>query len=298
MNSVVVALANYPILFHATLSEWAKHIEDWVEEACFKGAELLVFPEYGSMVLSSCLPIEHRGNLNNELKQLQQFLPYFKSHFEALSQRYSCVIVSPSFPEYIGNRYVNRCYVFGPGGSGYQDKFHMTRFEDEVWGISSGERRLRLFEYNGILFGIQICYDVEFSVSSVLLGSKNCQLILAPSCTETLHGASRVHIGARARALEQQLYVGVSQTIGNADWSEAVDVNYGYCGFYSTPDRGFDAEGIVKIGTHNSAGWLIEELQLDLLEEVRKNGQVLNHRDHSSYLAPFSIPIDLIKLDK
>ena len=84
--------------------------------------------------------------------------------------------------------------------------------------IQSAPKKLTLFEDSWGSFGIQICYDVEFALGSQLLCSAGASLIVSPSCTETIRGATRVHIGARARALENQCYVVVSQTVGNAEW--------------------------------------------------------------------------------
>ncbi|MCC6703139.1 MAG: hypothetical protein IT221_16530 [Fluviicola sp.] len=77
------------------------------------------------------------------------------------------------------------------------------------------------------------------------MAANSAKLILAPSCTETIRGATRVHIGARARAMEQQIYVGVAQTIGNAEWSLAVDINYGFAENYASPNKNQPEEGQV-----------------------------------------------------
>jgi len=156
----------------------------------------------------------------------------------------------------------NRAFVFSPKGLvGFQDKFFMTRFENEEWGIDAAEpKQLTLFEADWGSFGIQICYDVEFTLGSQLLVQAGASLILAPSCTETIRGATRVHVGARARALENQAFTIVSQTVGNAVWSPAVDINYGFAGFYTTPDKEMPEEGIISTKQPQKIGWLIETL--------------------------------------
>ena len=70
--------------------------------------------------------------------------------------------------------------------------------------------------------GILICYDNEFPMlAHMALPNKGVELILAPSCTDTLAGAYRVRIGAQARALENQIAVLASPTVGTAPWSPA-----------------------------------------------------------------------------
>jgi predicted amidohydrolase len=111
------------------------------------------------------------------------------------------------------------------------------------------------------------------------LAANGAQLILAPSCTETIRGATRVHIGARARAMEQQVFTAVSQTINEALWSPAVDINYGYAGVYSSPDVDLPEEGILSLGTPELPGWHYQELELSKNDYLREKGQVFNYKD-------------------
>ena len=60
-------------------------------------------------------------------------------------------------------------------------------------------------------------------------------LVLAPSCTDTMHGFNRVRFSAAARALESQCYVAVTPTVGLAPWSAALDVNRGFAAVFPPP---------------------------------------------------------------
>ena len=275
---IKIALAQYPITFHRSLEDWKTHTEKWIEEACSQGAQILTFPEYGSMELTSLFSEAVRNDLKLQIDQMQELLPYFIQSFREFAQKYHCVIVAPSFPVDLGEKTVNRCFVFSENTFSYQDKHFMTRFEDESWGISSSDGVLRLFDTPFGKFGIQICFDIEFPIGGHLLAEAGAEFILVPSCTETLKGATRVHIGARARAMEQQLFTGVSQTIGEALWSPAVDINYGYTAVYTSPDGDFDNEGILAKEKAQTSGWLIETLDLSKNAEIRANGQVLNFK--------------------
>ncbi len=273
---VKLALANYPIRFHDSLEDWKKHTETWVSEASQAGAQVLVFPEYGSMELTSLF--HEQSDLLQQLEALQSVLPTFKSTFQELAKKYNCTIISSSFPVAELGKYYNRCFVFSNGKVGFQDKHFMTRFEDETWGISMSPHPLFLFETIHGNFGIQLCFDIEFPVGGHLLAQAGAAYILVPSCTETIKGATRVHVGARARAMEQQCFVGVAQTTGEALWSPAVDINYGYSAVYATPDIHFNAEGIEAIGKHQQTGWLYHTIDLKLIADVREKGQVLNFK--------------------
>src|SRR5690606_19816354 len=97
--------------------------------------------------------------------------------------------------------YRNRAWLIGPAGTaGYQDKIILTPWEKAVWGIRSGDRP-RLFETELGRIGICICYDVEFPRIARAMAEAGVDVILAPSCTDTLAGYHRVRVGAQARAL-------------------------------------------------------------------------------------------------
>ena len=116
----------------------------------------------------------------------------------------------------------------------------MTRFEREEWGISAGQH-VKVFETLLGRLAVLICYDAEFPLLARSGVEAGAQVILAPSCTDSLQGYWRVRIGAQARALEGQCYVVQSPTVGEAAWSPAVDVNYGAAGIYGPPDLGYAA---------------------------------------------------------
>lgn len=283
-----VASAQYPIQYHNTFHDWENHTEKWIREAADQNAKLLLFPEYGSMELVSLFPLEIQQNIRQQLISMQELYPDFCAFFEAMARKYSVIIVAPSFPVSVGDKTCNRACVFGPNGySGFQDKFFMTRFENEEWYIDAPTKVLSVFETKWGNFGIQTCYDIEFAIGSKLLCEAGADIILVPSCTETIRGATRVHVGARARALENQCYTVVSQTVGNAAWSPAVDINYGFAAFYSTPDSGFPEEGILATGKAQQETWSFAELDLSKLKHVKSDGQVFNAKDHQQLLYKF-----------
>lgn len=277
---MIIASAQYPITQFSKYSDWVSHAHHWVKEAVSKKAELLLFPEYGAMELTSLLKTEEQKSLSAQLQGLQPLLNEFKKTFADLATKYQCLIVAPSFPIFNDSLYINRAFIFYPDGKILsQDKQIMTRFENEEWGISPGDPLLNVFDYKGIRFGINICYDGEFPIFAQKQSLKGMQLLLHPSCTEGLAGMERVHVGARARALENQIYVVVSQTIGDAPWSIAVDINNGKAAFYSTCDHLFPTNGILQMGEHNIPKWIIQELDFSLIDEIRKTGQVFNFKD-------------------
>ncbi|MDD5322776.1 MAG: carbon-nitrogen hydrolase family protein, partial [Methylococcales bacterium] len=191
-----------------------------------------------------------------------------------------CIVHSGTFPVRIDSGiYRNRAYLFMPDGRfDYQDKLMMTRFENEQWLIKGGNG-LKCFDTEYGSIAINICYDSEFPLLARKQVEAGCVLILVPSCTDTLAGYHRVKIGCQARALENQCYVVQASLVGDAAWSEAVDVNVGAAAIYTPVDRGFPDNGILAAGTINAVQWVIAEISPGSCATVRKQGQVFNYRD-------------------
>ena len=122
-------------------------------------------------------------------------------------------------------------------------------------------------------------YDSEFPLLARKQVEAGCILILVPSCTDTVAGFNRVKIGCQARALENQCYVVQASLVGNAPWSEAVDVNVGAAAIYTPVDRGFPDNGILSEGIFNEVQWVFAEISPSACATVREQGQVFNHRD-------------------
>jgi predicted amidohydrolase len=244
---VKIALAQYPIGNFVSFAAWQAHVAHWVEDGATTGAALLVFPEYGAMELTSLLPLELQTNLKAQIPALGQYHDDFVATYAALAKRHGITIVAPTLPVEAQGAIRNRAWLLSPQGTAHQDKRQMTRFENEQWSVKGGET-LNIFDLGEAKIGIAICYDIEFPLIANAMSEAGADLILAPSCTDTMAGANRVHVGARARALENQVYVAVAPTVGEAPWSPAVDVNHGWAAAYATPDRGFPDDGILAQG--------------------------------------------------
>ena len=67
--------------------------------------------------------------------------------------------------------------------------------------------------------------------------------------------------------------------VGDAPWSPAVDVNIGAAGIYTPVDYGFPDNGILASGEFNKSQWVFADIDLELCEKVRAEGQVFNYRD-------------------
>ncbi|MDD4914483.1 MAG: carbon-nitrogen hydrolase family protein [Methylococcales bacterium] len=275
-----LASAQYDIGFLETWPNFVAKTRKWVQEAADNQADMLLFPEYACMELASLFPKAVYSSLSEQLVALQTLLPDYLQLFKTLAVEYRLYIQAGTFPVQQQNgEYRNRAYFFSPQGTlDFQEKLTMTRFENEQWHISRGFE-IKVFETEFGKVAINICYDSEFPHYARRQAEQGATLILTPSCTDTRAGYNRVRIGCQARALENQCYVAQASLVGNADWSEAVDVNCGAAAIFTPVDRGFPDNGILAVGEYNRPQWVYAEVDMAAIERVRKEGQVFNYRD-------------------
>lgn len=275
-----IAAAQFPVFEPQDWAEVERELKHFVSQAADQGAQLVVFPEYAAMSLAALLPDAIKGHLQQELRNIQKMHKDWLALHARLALEYQLHILAGSFPVHISDGgYRNRAHLFAPNGkSGWQDKWTMTRFETELWGISAGDT-LKVFDTALGRIAVNICYDVEFPLLARAQVEAGAQIILAPSCTDTTAGYWRVRVGAQARALENQCVVVQAPLVGLATWSACVDVNVGMAGIYAPPDRGLPDDGVLAIGEWNQSQCVIADIDPAKLAAVRADGQVFNHRD-------------------
>lgn len=290
-SAIRIAAAQFPVSEPANWAAVESQITAWVAEAAGAGAQLLVFPEYAALTLAALFPPVVRADLQAQLAALQALHADYLDLHARLARAHGLYLLAGSFPVQVGAGYRNRAHLFAPSGAhGWQDKWTMTRFEAEHWGIGGGEA-LKVFDTALGGIGINICYDVEFPLLARAQVEAGAGLILAPSCTDTTAGYWRVRIGAQARALENQCAVVQAPLVGEAPWSATIDINVGAAGIYTPPDRGLPEDGLLASGDWNRPQWLYGDLVPQRLAAVRADGQVFNHRDwaHQPGLGPLPV---------
>lgn len=279
MVSWRVAAAQYPIDRLPDWSAYEAKLSRWAAEAAEGGAVLAVFPEYGAMELASLDP-ETMGDLAASIETVSALLPRVAALHADLAARHGLHILAASAPRKDADeRFRNAARLFTPNGNvGTQDKLTMTRFEREEWDIAPGDEQLVFDTVLGRL-AVLTCYDCEFPLLARAAAEAGAEVILVPSCTDTLQGYWRVRLGAQARALENQCVVVQAPTVGNAAWSPAVDINRGAAGIYGPPDGSFPDNGVLASGIEGHDGWVFANIDPDLILGLRQNGAVLNLRD-------------------
>lgn len=96
-RTLSIAAAQYPLTEFGRIGDYEAKITRWVEEAVGQGAELLVFPEYGSMELCS---IGGRGDdLFGSIDAVSDLIPEIDRVHGALAQKHGVTIVAGSAPQ-------------------------------------------------------------------------------------------------------------------------------------------------------------------------------------------------------
>ena len=276
-----IATAAYPLDWFDDWAAFESKARAWVSDAAEQGAELLVFPEYGAMELSTLAGRNVSIDLEQSLHAVSERVPQSDAFYAKLAAEFSVHILTPSAPVFDTNvhpdRPVNRTRLIAPNGkSAVQDKQIMTVFERDPWDVATGSGPLKLFDTSLGKIGVLICYDSEFPLLGRALIEAGAAYILVPSCTEALAGYWRVRIGAISRALEGQCVTAMASVVGNVDWSKSVDAGSGMGGIFGPPDTGFPSTGVIAEGILNQAGWTIADTPLSEIEHVRKTGDVRN----------------------
>jgi predicted amidohydrolase len=275
-----LALLQYPVERPDGIAGFAAKLDRWLAEARAAGAELAVLPEYACVELGASLTGSDTADEATELAAMVEAAPAILEAMRAAARRAGLWLLPGTLPMRDADGLVrNRApLIDGEGRLAAQDKHAMTRFERERWGVSAGSGPA-VFQTPWGLIGISVCYDVEFPKHVRAQVEAGAWLVLAPSCTDTMHGFNRIRVSAAARAVENQCFIAITPTVGLAPWSAALDVNRGHAAVFSPIDRGFPEDGVLARGALDMPQWVFADLDPARIAAVRQNGAVLNHRD-------------------
>ena len=280
MERIRVASLQYFIRPVQTFDQFRDQVEALVETASDYKCHMLVFPEYFTIQLLTLGNVKRP--IREQVRDLAGQVPRFAELMGGLAKKSGMYIVAGSIPGLDDGKVYNQCLFFGPSGEhGVQRKVHMTRFETEEW-IVSGGTHFRVFETAFGRMAVIICYDVEFPELARAAARCGAYVLVVPSCTDDRQGYLRVRYCAQARAIENQLYVIQSCTVGSLPMVPAVSLNYGQAAIMTPSDFSFSRDGILAEGNPNQESMVIGELNLKMIREGREQGTVLPLRDSAT----------------
>ena len=280
MERIRVASLQYYIRPVQTFEQFRDQVEGLVDTAADYKCHLLVFPEYFTVQLLTLGNV--RRPIREQIRDLARQVPRFIEMMSGLARKSGLYIVAgtmPSLDDASSDVVHNQCYFFSPNGEhGVQGKLHMTRFEAEEWLITP-QSKLKVFETDFGRLAVAICYDVEFPEIARAAARQEANILIVPSCTDDRQGFLRVRYCAHARAIENQMYVIHSSTVGSLPMVPAISLNYGQAAILTPSDFAFSRDGILAEGNFNQEMVVIGELNLKTIVESRSSGTVLPLHD-------------------
>jgi len=248
-----------------------RNAKNKIEEACLKGSQIICLPE-----MFNC-PYDNK---------------YFKAYAEddfgesitllkSLAKKHSCVIVAGSIPEKYDKKIYNTSYVI-----------------DHTGDIIAKHRKVHLFDVDvkdGIIFkesqvlspgnhatvittkfakiGVSICYDIRFPELIRKMTLEGAEIVFVPAAFNMTTGPAHWHTIAKARALDNQLYMALCSPARN---EEASYITYGHS-LITNPWGQIEKELDEKEST------LIYDINLNAIQSVRKSLPLLKHRKPEVY---------------
>jgi len=271
-----VGVLQYLLRPVASYEAFHDQVASFVDTAADYDCQLVVFPEYFTVQLLTLGDI--RAPMRSQIRMLSAQAERVVASLSGLAREHDIHIVGGSVP--VASRdnpdvIHNVSYVFSPSGNYVaQQKLHMTRFEREEWDVSPGEG-LSIIEAPFGRMAVAICYDVEFPEIARTAARHGVNILVVPSCTDDRQGFLRVRYCAQARAIENQMYVIHSSTVGSLPTVPAVHLNYGQAAVLTPSDFQFPRDGVLSEGAVNQEMMIIAELDLRTIREGRSRGTVL-----------------------
>jgi len=201
-----------------------------ISEAVNRGAEIVVLPEMFNCPYS-----------NDSFQPFSELLPStFPSSYQSLAlesslssitiaklaQQHKVYIVAGSIPEYDeNNKLYNSCLVINPNGEFIAKHRKVHLFDIDVPGkmtfkesdtLTAGNK-FTVFNSPWGDIGVGICYDLRFPEYAQLLSqsSENVTMLIYPGAFNTVTGPMHWELLARARAVDNQLFVALCSPARN-----------------------------------------------------------------------------------
>ncbi len=234
--------------------------------------QFVVLPEIFTTQLLSYMDTT---DIRQAVRLMHDYTRRYKDLMQELAAAWDVHLIGGSHPTLRDDgSLVNTAYYFSPGGAIHeQDKIHRTRWEREKWDTAAGNQ-LRLFETPFGKVAILICYDIEFPELARMVCEAGAEILFVPSCTDDRQGFLRVRYCCHARAIENQVFVVHTSTVGNLP-VEGLGLHYGQAAIITPSDFPFARDGIAAEGTPNVEQIVVAEVDLADLERNRVHGTTI-----------------------
>lgn len=277
-NSVRVVSVQFQVREVNDFAEFSSQIEYFVDVASDYKADFVVFPEYVSIPLSSI--DKNKSSSTKNIEKLANLTQDYIDFFQEMAISYNVNIIGGTHPtKNKDGKIINMAYVFLRDGSVHtQAKIHITPSEKYWRNIHSGDH-VNVIETDCGTIGVLVCYDSEFPELTRHLTDQGMKILFVPFCTDEKQGYNRVRYCCQARAVENQIYVVMSGTVGNLPNVANMDVNYAESCILTPCDFPFARDGIASTSIPNTEMVVISDLNIESLVSARNSGTVQNLKD-------------------
>jgi predicted amidohydrolase len=278
-----VSAVQYHLHTIRSFEDFAIQSEHYIKTAEEFGAEFVLFPEFFTTQLMS---IGDKQGKALSINDLPDYTEQYRNLFSSFAKQTNMHIIGGTHVIRKGDRLYNVAHLFYPDGRiAEQPKLHITPTEVKEWKMTSGES-LQVFETVKGTIAILTCYDIEFPEIVRMAKAKGADVIFCPSCTDDRHGFHRVRYTCHARAVENQVYVVTTGTVGSLPTVDFMRANFGQAAVITPNDIPFPPRGILAEGEINDDMVVTADLDLELLYKVRESGSVTTWRDRRTDLYP------------
>ncbi|MBT2699817.1 carbon-nitrogen hydrolase family protein [Bacillus sp. ISL-40] len=276
-----VSAVQYHLHTIQSFEEFASQCEHYIKTAEEFGAEFVLFPEFFTTQL---LSIGNGQGQSLTINDLPSFTEQYRELFSNFAQKTNIHIIAGTQVIEKDGKLYNTAHLFYPDGRiGEQAKLHITPTEVHEWNMAPGDS-FQIFETEKGKIALLTCYDIEFPEIVRMARAKGADVIFCPSCTDDRHGFHRVRYTSHARAVENQVYVVLTGTVGTLPTVDFMRANFGQAAIITPNDIPFPPKGILAEGEINDEMIVTADLDLNLLSEVRERGSVTTWRDRRTDL--------------
>ncbi|MFZ4576157.1 MAG: nitrilase-related carbon-nitrogen hydrolase [Phycisphaerales bacterium] len=198
-----------------------------------------------------------------------------------LAKSLGIAVVAPIMERAMAGLYYNAAAVIDARGqlAGVYRKNHLPQCLPGFWEkfyFRPGDLGYPVFDLGFAKVGVYICYDRHFPEGARELGLNGAELVFNPSATVAGLSEYLWKIEQPAHAVANQYYVGAINRVGvEAPWN--IGEFYGQS--YFCDPRG----QVVAQASRDRDEVLVADLDMDLIEEVRRVWQFLRDRRPESY---------------
>jgi predicted amidohydrolase len=265
----------------AAIQYQLRHIDNWegfeaqvnfvLNAAADYQPNFVLLPE---IFTTQILSFMDNDNIASAVRELTGYTERYTELLRRHALQHGYFLIGGSHPNMRDGQLLNSAFLFTPGGEVHtQDKIHRTRWEKEKWGTDHGDV-LKVFHTAHAKIAILICYDIEFPELARRVAEEGAEIIFVPSCTDDRQGFLRVRYCCHARAIENQVYVAMTSTVGNLPVA-GLRLHYGQASIITPSDFPFARDGIAAEGVINEEQIVVADVDLALLDENRLMGTTI-----------------------